>query len=83
MKFTKSEIGKIYTITEVLKGIPCQNCDSCVRMRLMEMGLVSGEKLEIADHKFGLWTVNILSDAGNKVSTVALRDEELERVCIL
>lgn len=83
MKFSKSEIGKTYRITDVLKGIPCQNCNSCIRMRLMEMGLVSGEKIMLADHKFGLWTVNILSDSGSKVSTIALRDEELERVCIL
>jgi hypothetical protein len=83
MKFSKSELGKIYKITDVMKGIPCKNCNSCVRIRLMEMGLVAGEKIKLLDYKFGLWTVNILSDSGNIVSSIALRDEEIERVCIL
>lgn len=83
MKFSESEVGKVFTISEVMQGIPCEKCNSCIRMRLMEMGLVSGEKIEIVDHKFGLWSVNILSELGNKVSTIALRDEEIERVCVL
>jgi Fe2+ transport system protein FeoA len=83
MKIQKSDIGKIYEISEIMRGVPCQECDSCIRLRLMEMGLTEDEKIEVVGLHLGLWRINILSKNHNKVSTFALRDEEMNRVCIL
>ena len=46
------------------------------------MGLIMGEKIEFGERKLGLYTVNILSDNGNISSVVALRQEELDRICM-
>ena len=81
--FNKSDIGKIFTIKEISEGIPCKKCDFCMRLRLLELGLNFGDKIQVKDHIFGLWRINILSDKGNLVSSIGLRDEELERVCVL
>jgi hypothetical protein len=48
----------------------------------MEMGIMPGEKIELEQHHLGLWKVNILSNNNNVVSTIAMRDEEMERVFI-
>ena len=83
MKIQKSDIGKIYEISKVMMGVPCQECDSCIRFRLMEMGLTEDEKIEIVDHHLGLWRINVLTKNNNKVTTLALRDEEISRICVL
>ena len=41
-----------------------------------------GEKIELEKHHLGLWKVNILSNNNNVISTIAMRDEEMERVFI-
>lgn len=81
--FNESNIGKIYEVSEISKGKPCKSCNSCIRMRLMEMGLMEGEKIEIASHSHGLWKINILTEKENLLTSIALRNEELERVCVL
>jgi Fe2+ transport system protein FeoA len=53
-----------------------------MRLRLMDMGFIHGQEIEISDKKFGLYLVNILSDGGQIDSTVALRQEELDRICL-
>ena len=83
MKIQKSDIGKIYQINEIMRGVPCKECDSCIRLRLMEMGLTEDEKIEIVDHHLGLWRINVLTKNNNKVTTLALRDEEMSRICVL
>lgn len=66
-----------------LQEIPCKECNFCFNMRLIEMGFISGEEIEITDYRFGLWTVNILSEVGEKISTLAIRNEEINKGCIL
>ena len=83
MKIQKSDIGKIYKISEIMRGVPCQECDSCIRFRLMEMGLTEDEKIEVVGLHLGLWRINILSENHDKLSTIALRDEEMNRICVL
>ena len=46
------------------------------------MGIMPGEKIKLEKHQLGLWKVNILSNNNNVVSSVAMRDEEIERVFI-
>jgi Fe2+ transport system protein FeoA len=48
----------------------------------MEMGLITGERVEIEDRRLGLWIVNILSENEDISSRVALRQEELDRICL-
>ena len=83
MKIKRSDIGKIYEINDIMRGVPCQECDSCIRFRLMEMGLTEDEKIEVVGLHLGLWRINILSENHNKLSTIALRDEEMNRICVL
>ena len=72
-----------YEITDIPQSENCQNCNTCLRLRLMEMGFISGEQIDIISHNLGLWKVNILSDNGYPTSTFALRDDEFERICFL
>lgn len=83
MKIKKSDIGKIYEINDIMRGVPCQKCDSCIRLRLMELGLTEDEKIKIVDRHGGLWRINILNKNHNIVSTLALREEEMDRICVL
>jgi Fe2+ transport system protein FeoA len=82
MKLTKEHIGKIFTVEDVPQSEPCLNCNPCLRLRIMEMGIMPGEKIKLEKHHLGLWKVNILSNNNNVVSTLAIRDEEIERVFI-
>jgi len=82
MKLTKEHIGKILTVEDVPQAEPCLSCTPCLRLRIMEMGIMPGEKIELEKHHLGLWKVNILGNNNNVVSTIAMRDEEMERVFI-
>jgi Fe2+ transport system protein FeoA len=82
MKLTKEHIGKIFTVEDVPQSEPCSNCTPCLRLRIMEMGIMPGEKIELEKHHLGLWKVNILNDNNGVVSSIAMRDEEMERVFI-
>lgn len=75
-------IGKTVKIKDVPQNSPCFECSPCLRLRLMELGLLEGQKIELSKHSLGLWVVNILSDNGTTSSTLALRDEELDRILI-
>jgi Fe2+ transport system protein FeoA len=82
MKITKEHAGKIFTVEDVPQTEPCLNCTPCLRLRIMEMGIIPGEKIELERHHLGLWTVNILTNNNNIASTIAMRDEEMERIFV-
>ena len=71
-----------YEIVDVPQPENCQKCVPCLRLRLMEMGFISGEKIEFGEKRLGLYTVNILSENDDISSVVALRQEELDRICL-
>lgn len=75
-------IGKTVKIKDVPQNSPCFECTPCMRLRLMELGLLEGQKIELSKHSVGLWIVKILTDNGNISSTLALREEELDRILI-
>jgi Fe2+ transport system protein FeoA len=77
-----SLIGKTFRIKDVPESEPCQNCNSCLRLRIMELGMYSGEMIEISAHRLGLWIVNILSDNGSILSKIIMRDEEIKRIIL-
>ena len=82
MKITKEHAGKIFTVEDVPQSEPCLNCTPCLRLRIMEMGIIPGEKIELEKHHLGLRTVNILTNNNNIASTIAMRDEEMERIFV-
>jgi len=71
-----------YEVVDVPQNNPCENCVPCMRLRLMDMGFIHGQEIEISDKKFGLYLVNILSEGGQIDSTIGLRQEELDRICL-
>jgi Fe2+ transport system protein FeoA len=75
-------IGKTVRIKDVPQNSPCFECTPCMRLRLMELGFLEGQKIELSKHSVGLWVVKILTDNGNISSTLALREEELDRILI-
>ena len=82
MKITKEHVGKIFSVKDVPQSEPCLNCTPCLRLRIMEMGIIPGEKIELEKHHLGLWTVNILTNNNNIASTIAMRNEEMERIFV-
>ena len=46
------------------------------------MGFIAGEKIEVVKKFSGLKLVNILNENNNVMSTIALRDEEFDRICV-
>ena len=72
----------IYEITDIPEPENCQKCTPCLRLRMMEMGFITGERVEFGERRLGLYTVNILSDNNDVSSVVALRQEELDRICM-
>jgi Fe2+ transport system protein FeoA len=60
MKITKEHVGKIFTVEDVPQNEPCMSCTPCLRLKIMELGMIPGEKIELEKHFLGLWKVNIL-----------------------
>lgn len=75
-------MSKIFEVVDVPQNDPCLGCVSCMRLKLMEMGFISGQLIEVEDRKHGLYVVNILSEYGTVSSTLALRQEEFDRICL-
>ena len=59
----------------------CENCVPCMRMKLMELGFIFGQEIDITEKMNGLYVVDMLSECGNVEQTIALRKEELDRIC--
>lgn len=75
-------INEIYEILDVPEKTPCENCSVCLRLRMMELGLLSGEKIRIKGHRLGLWIIDILNENNTTQSTLVLRENEFERICL-
>lgn len=82
MLFSSVEIGKIYTVQDVIPNDPCLDCMTCVRLRLMELGFHQGSKLKIIKHTLGIWVIQFLSDNNYSEQTIALRDEETLQIIL-
>lgn len=75
-------MNNCYEVIDVPQNDPCENCTPCLRLRLMDMGFVVGQRVEIEKKRLGLWLVHMISDTGNEEQTFALRPEELDRICL-
>jgi Fe2+ transport system protein FeoA len=74
--------GQIFIIKDVPQKVDCKNCKVCTRLKLMELGFIPGSIIELSKRQSGMWIINLLSSSGNVESTIALRDEEAERIIV-
>lgn len=70
-----------YEVIDVPQNDPCQHCTPCMRMKLMEIGFLQGQEIEVTEKMKGLFVIDMLSPNGNVEQTIALRKEELDRIC--
>ena len=75
-----SQIKKILVVKDVPRKEPCNGCNICIRLRLLELGIIPGQKISLKDHKNGLWTLNVLGENNISFQTLALRDDEVDRI---
>ena len=72
----------IYKVIDVPVNDQCEECVMCMRLKLMEIGFVAGQDIEIQKKQFGLYVVNMISKQGHVEQTIALREEEFNRICL-
>lgn len=70
-----------YEVIDVPQNEPCENCNPCMRMRLIEMGFILGTEININEKQSGMFVIDMISPNGYIEQTIALRKEELDRVC--
>jgi len=73
---------RVCEVIDVPQKVNCEKCVPCLRLKMMEMGFICGQQIEISEKRLGLYLVNILSGSGHVESTLALRPEELDRVIL-
>lgn len=71
-----------YQVLDVPQKNPCEKCNPCMRMRLMELGFVYGQEVDIKEKMSGMYIVDMISEDGYVEQTIALRKEELGRICL-
>lgn len=71
----------IYEVIDVPQKEPCENCNPCMRIRLLEMGFVLGTEISVVEKQSGMFVIDMISPHGIVEQTIALRKEELDRVC--
>jgi Fe2+ transport system protein FeoA len=72
-----------YQISDVVENNPCYNCKPCLRLRLMDLGFVPGQHIDVEETRFGLILVHFKSSIGIHEQTIALRSEEFNRLCVV
>ncbi len=70
-----------YEVIDVPQPDDCQNCTPCMRMKLMELGFILGQEIEVTEKMNGMYIVDMISNTGFVEQTIALRKEELDRIC--
>jgi Fe2+ transport system protein FeoA len=75
-------IGKTYRIIDVPQNTPCDDCQPCIKLRLMELGFICGERIKVKKYQMGIWLVVLLTDYNEECQTMALRHEELDRIIL-
>ena len=71
-----------YTVVDIPQPMDTLHCDFCIRVKLLEMGLVPGTHIRIEKERLGINIVHLLSSNGSIETTLALRSEELLNVCL-
>ena len=47
IKLSDAPKGGVYKVECVSEGVPCQMCNPCLRIRLLEFGFMVGEEIEV------------------------------------
>ena len=68
-------------VIDVPQNEPCEHCTPCMRMKLMEIGFLEGQEIEVTEKMKGLFVIDMISPNGYTEQTIALREEELDRIC--
>lgn len=71
-----------YEVVDIPQPENCEKCIPCMRLKLMELGFIEGQELEIKEQMKGLYIVDMVSHNGFVEQTIALRKEELDRICL-
>lgn len=71
----------ICEVIDVPQNNPCQMCNPCIRMRLMELGIITGSIIDIQEKMDGMFILNVISDNGSIEQSFGVRKDELERIC--
>jgi hypothetical protein len=82
MVFSSVEIGKTYQVKDIKENIPCNNCPTCTRLKLMEIGFDIGCKFKVNRFQDNIWVIDFLTDSGMVEQTIALRDEETIQIIL-
>lgn len=56
-------------------------CNPCIRMRMMEIGILAGTTINVEEKMKGMYIVQVLSENDTVEQTFAMRKDELERIC--
>jgi Fe2+ transport system protein FeoA len=74
MRLTEGVKGKEYRIVKVWKGEECkEDCPVCVRLRMLEFGLLKGESIEILLEgnpmmvRLGDWKLGMREDEAERI----------------
>lgn len=70
---------KMYLIKDIPPANPCLDCSLCIRLRMMEMGIIPGTHVYLKKRGY-LWTLHLLDANGLETSTIGLRQNELDRI---
>lgn len=71
-----------YEVVDIPQPENCEKCIPCMRLKLMELGFIEGQELEVKEQMKGLYIVDMVSHNGFVEQTIALRKEELDRICL-
>ena len=72
-----------YNIVDVPENNPCNDCNPCLRLRLMDLGFIPGQNIDVEKSRLGLYLVHLKSLNGHHEQTFALREDEFERLCVI
>ena len=51
-------------VIDVPQNDPCQHCTPCMRMKLMELGFIQGQEIDVREQMKGLYIVDMISEHG-------------------
>ena len=70
---------KLLSIKENISGEICNDCNFCLRMKLLEIGVRPGQQIKLQQVNKELWRVSILED-GKPITNLGLRKTEVDEL---
>ena len=71
---------RIIELKNVPENLPCEDCNSCLRSNLFEMGFLPGSKVVVKKYQNGLWILNLMNKNDTLEKSIALREEDAMRI---